>query len=363
MLAWAGGAAADDFVVTLWLRPGARDAALAQRVRGQVSDLPLRLIEIEEPGAEASMSQQLDVADAVAQKHGARAVVWFAPLGRGAPRPGLLIVVAEAGRGRVLVRRVESEGARAAAPGSELDSATLENAALMVRTALRGLAEGAVIGLDRSEIAGAAPAPAPPPPHPPEPVPVPVKVPAPPPVSPTARGRWIAAVGWQAAYDGQALQNGFEGRVGYAFGAWAAGLLVAPSLGVDLVDSRATLHLERHVLGAFGQLLALHTTAVSLGAHLAAGAILFQRSTSLPAPGVTPTASALNPTFFAGLRAHAGWFPRWIGGNVGVWTDAGADVVPNAPTLGYEVGGAFVPSRSLWRVQPGGTAGVIVRTP
>ncbi len=96
---------------------------------------------------------------------------------------------------------------------------------------------------------------------------------------------------------------------------------------------------------------------------MSTGAILFPRSTSLPAPNVAPAASALNPVFFAGLHARAGWFPPWLGGSIGVWTDAGADVVPSAPTLGYDVGGQFVASRSLWRVQPGGAAGVILRTP
>jgi hypothetical protein len=360
VLSGAGRASADDFVVTLWLRPDAKDAGLAQRVRGQVSDLPIRLIETEEPGAEAPMSQQLDVADSIARQQGARVVVWFAPLDPRAPRPGLLVVVAEAARGRVLVRRVESEAARPAAGGpADFDSATLEAAALIVRTALRGLAEGAVIGLDRSEVTGPAAKPAP---LPPLLRPATVMV-VPRPLPPTAPARWIAAVGWHADYDGQAIQQGLTGHVGYAIGRWAAGLLVAPSLGVELADRWATLHLGRHAFGAFGQLLAVETTQAALGFSVSAGAILFQRSTSLPAPNVAPTASALNPVFFAGLRAHAGWFPPWLGGSIGVWIDAGAEVVPGAPTLGYDVGGQFVPSRSLWRVQPGGAAGVILRTP
>jgi len=362
-LSCPGRASADDLVVALWLRPGAQDPRLAQRVRGQVSDLPVRLVEAQEPGADTSFGEQLAAADALARRQGARAVVWFALLDPRAPRSGLLVIVAEAAEGRVLVRRVEPEAPSAAGAPADLDSATLEAAALIVRTALRGLAEGAVIGLDRAAIAPAPPAPALPAPAPAPPAPPP-RPPAQQPLpAPAAEGSWIAAVGWHTAYDGQALQQGLAGQVGHAFGRWTVGLSVATSLGVELVDPRATLHLARDAFGAFGEITALRTEQVSLGVGLSAGAILFPRSTGMTAAGVEPTSAAANPTFFAGLDARVRWLPRWLGGFAGAWIDAGVDAVPAAPMLGYEVAGQFVPTRSLWPAQPEGALGLFVRTP
>jgi hypothetical protein len=348
-LACPSQASADELVAALWLRAAPRDERILQRVRGQVSDLPVRLVEVREPGAEASLGEQLEAADAIARKREARAVVWFAPLDPRSPRAGLLVIVAEAARGRVLVRRVEGEGA-----SGDLDSAGLEAAALAVRTALRGLAEGAVIGLERTEIAPPRPA-APPPPSP-----TTVLPPAPP---PAPRGRWTAALGWHLAHDGEALQQGLAGHVGYGFGRWSLGLSVATSLGAALADARASIHLSRHAFGGFAELAPLRTEQLELGLSLSAGAALFPRTTGPTVAAIVPEAAAPNPAFFVGLAARARWFPRPLGGFVGAWIEGGADVVPAAPTLGYELDGRFVPAYRLWRVQPGGALGFSVRTP
>jgi hypothetical protein len=347
-LAWPAPAHAEDFVAALWLAPGAGQERLSQRVRGQLSDLPVRLVVVNEPGTEAPLGAQLEAADALARRQGARAVVWFAPLDPQAPRAGLLVVVAEAARGRVLIRRIE-----AGAAAGDGDSATLEAAALVVRTALRGLSEGAEIGLTRAEV---APAPPPPPPA------AKTAAPAAPP-QPASRGRLLAAVGWHLTYDGQAAQQGLSGHVGYTFGRWTVGLAAAPSLGAELRDARSTVHLARHAFGAFGEVAAALGEQVSLGAGVSAGAVLFPRSTGATAAGIAPDEASANPTVFAGFSARARWFPAAFRGFVGLWLEGGAELVPWAPTLGYQLGPRFVPAFQLWHVQPGGAAGLAVRTP
>jgi hypothetical protein len=129
------------------------------------------------------------------------------------------------------------------------------------------------------------------------------------------------------------------------------------------VDSRATIRLSRQRFGVLGQLAALDTPQIALEAGLSTGLVLFPRSTGSTVASVEPTPSALNPTFYAGLDLRARWSPPWLGRFFGAWIAASADIVPRAPTLGYDVAGSFLPSRALWRVQPGGAIGFFVRAP
>src|SRR5262249_30201480 len=157
-----------------------------------------------------------DAAGAIAKQRGAQAVVWFEPVPESGA--GVLVLVADPRAGRILVRRIDAGGRAPGATLRDLDSATLEAAALVVRTALHGLAQGAVIGIERAEVAGAAPPPPPPPPPPPLPAgprmpPPPAGPRVPPPSGPPPSG-WTAAVGWHAAYDGHALQDGLAARLG-----------------------------------------------------------------------------------------------------------------------------------------------------
>ena len=114
------------------------DDEVVARIEGQVADLPVALARgaaLDDAGALAS---QLATAQARARAQAADAVVWFVRDG-----DGWIVHVADPAAGRLLVRRVDS-GA-----GAMSASAALESAALMVRTALRGLAAGGEIAQGR----------------------------------------------------------------------------------------------------------------------------------------------------------------------------------------------------------------------
>jgi hypothetical protein len=173
----------------------------------------------------------------------------------------------------------------------------------------------------------------------------------------------MGAVGWHLAHDGQVLHQGLAGHVGYGFGRWSLGLAAVTSVGADLADTRATIHLARHAFGAYAELVALRTGWLDVALSLSAGAALFPRSTGTTVTAIVPAAAALNPVFWTGLAARARFFPRLLGGFVGAWIEGGADAVPAAPTLGYQIDGHFLAAYRLWRIQPGGTVGLVVKTP
>jgi hypothetical protein len=348
---------AEDFVAILWLRSPARDALLAQRVRGQLSDRPVRLIEHPEPSDDPSLGAELDAADRMARDNPARAVVWFASTGPNASQ--LLVIVAEPAGGRVLVRRVDAALPSALTGGAAgaLDSATLETAALIVRTALEGLAAGAVIGLERKDVA---------PPPAPAPVAAPPALPSAPPAerarTAASSRHWGLSLGWRAMFDGEAIQQGLAARAHYAFSRLSIGFLATQSLGADLVDDYATLRVSMHTFGASFGVAALTTPELELWLNAASGVALFERSTEPRQAVVEATPARATPTWFGALEAQASWFPGWAGGFCGAWLSAGAEVV-RSPTFGYSVGGEFLETRTPWLVRPTGGAGVTLRTP
>ena len=126
-----GGADADDVVA---------------RVEGQVADLPVTLARGPALAEASDLAAQLAAARAHARAHAADAVVWFAR-----DDDGWTVSVADPAGGRLLVRRVD------AAAGALSASAALEAAALVVRTAVRGLAAGGEIGVAPEPTAALAP--------------------------------------------------------------------------------------------------------------------------------------------------------------------------------------------------------------
>ena len=348
---------ADGMTALLWSRPQHEDDALRRRVRGQVSDLSVILEPVEAARGD-SLGEQLEQADALAGARGAKVVVWFEPL---PGRAGLLVVVAQTAGGRVLVRRLEP---RAAAPApaaglAALDSATLESASLVVRTSLRALSEGGVIGIAREDLAEApASSPAaragPAAPRPPAMA-----------SSPSASGgkarlEWVADVGWQAAYDGSAVQQGLAMRVGPRVGPWSFGFYAAQSFGKQLPGPYATLELSRDAFAAFAEVAWFRTREASASVGLSAGAVLFPRATVSTSSGVRATAAELNPTYAAGVDLPFRWSPDGLRQRLGFWISAGVDFIPAAPTLGYDLGTSFVPVAHLWPLQPHLGAGVEV---
>jgi hypothetical protein len=156
------------------------------------------------------------------------------------------------------------------------------------------------------------------------------------------------------------LQDGLAARLGYAYGRWNAGLLAHPTLGAELSSPYVRVHLDRHAFGAFGDFTFAGGRTVSGAAGLAAGAILFRRTTDTVATGATLAAPAWNPAAFVGVEAALRWFPGVASGHVGLWLLGGADAVPGAPTLGYASSSGFVAAWALWKVQPRGALGLAI---
>ena len=339
----------DDMIAVAWTR-SEDDQALLRRVQGQVSDLAVSLQTDASPRT-GTLAEQLAEADGVARAHDAKVVLWFEPLPEGR---GVLVVVADTQGNRVLVRRIESK--RPAETLASLDSATLESASLVVRTSLRALTEGGVIGIGREDLA------APVPPRPVEPVrqPLPAPAPAPlPPAEPESRLHWVAAVGWQVTVDGSTVQQGLAAQVGLRVGGVSFGVSAAQSFGAEITGTYATVAVARDAFAAFGELAWVRTKSLSASARLSTGAVIFPRSTSATELGVTATPSEVNPTYFAGLEVPLRYSPGALHRRVTFWLSVGADVMP-APTFGYRIAGTFVPMAALWPIQPHGAAGIEV---
>ncbi len=147
ILLWAGsalcllaspavrGAPTDPPIAALVRVAGPKDRQLFERVRGQMSDLRVRLSASETGPLEPTFAEQLALGRARATSAGAQLVVWFA---RHATR--LEVVVADLRADRVLVRSIE-RGAQ------QLDkSAQEEAAALVVRSAVKASLLGEALG-------------------------------------------------------------------------------------------------------------------------------------------------------------------------------------------------------------------------
>jgi len=262
----------------------------------------------------------LPAADALALADERAAVVWF-----DREPDTLLVVIAVPRAGRVLIRRVEGEG-----------SATLESAALIVRGALRALAAGAVIGVERAEVAprvratsltmveihGRGSAPRRPPPA------------------------WLASLGWAAAYDAQSpVAQGLAGRFGIALERLEVGAAAMVGLPADIEDPRARLTLSRRHLAAFAGLRAHAGTRLHLVLGAAAGVVWFARSTVSHGLEVEPAPPKTTTTLLAGPEALLRWLP-W-GGALGLSLQLAGDFVPGAPEIGYRVEGRFRPVHRL----------------
>lgn len=351
------GFAADRMVAVVWSRAQRDGDALLRRVRGQLSDLNVALESVTAPRA-AALGEELEEADAIARERGANVVVWFEPL---PDRAGVLVIVAQTAGGRVLVRRLESKGrASSSGPGLDaLDSATLESASLIVRTSLRALAEGAVIGIAREDLTEVpAPAPSAPPEEQVRPA-LPPPLPSPPPAVPLATAaheraavEWLAYAGWQATKDGGGLQQGLAMHLGARVGRWSFGVSAVQSFGEQIASPYATIVVSRDAFAAFVDLAWLREPEFSASVALSAGAVLFPRATVSTPPGVSATPAQLNPTYAAGFELPLRWSPRPFRRRLSIWLAVGADILPAAPSLGYDLGASFVPVARLWTLQP-----------
>lgn len=344
--AWiaAAPARADDPLRVL-LVGGARDETLVTRVEGQVADLDATLERDTTAMPSSPLPVQLVTARRLARAHTADVVVWFLR-----DDGDIIVHVTDHGGDRVLVRRVDAGG------GAMAESAAIEAAAVVVRTAVRGLAAGGEIGVAVEK------------PLPPDPV----LEPTPPPARDDDGGlgsvrplRPSATVGWSSVLDGESDtgHHGVSARLGVAGGPWRFAVALTHRPAESLESPMATIDVERQTIG------------IALGLDVAGGAQLrratrwrvntevviamtrFDRTTTATGATIEPTAdrATWTPTATPAVRV-ARRLAR------GAWLELalGADLVARAPEFGIATPTGFATIGRFWPVEPHAALGVVV---
>jgi hypothetical protein len=336
------GAPADGGRRVVVRAPDATSRALLQRIRGQTSDLDQEIVEASQPAMEPRIGDELATARQFASRYDARVVVWFETTG-----DTLTLFFSIPKEGRTLVRSLERAAGR--------DSATLEAAALIVRSVLRALATGATIGVTLAKPLDipAAPDSAPVVPRPVLTPPTPPEAEAPAQPLPRDRLGWLVSAGWHSAMCGSNVWlQGVEARGGVSHGPLALGVQLSLDAPTELTDRYATVRLSRGTATAFGAVAIPAGQAVRLGVAVGAGAAGFPRQSVDVAPGVSRAPDAWNVSAILAGEVGASVRWSWQGAFWGFALRAGADAVLAPPTIGYDVGGAFVAVHTLWTVQP-----------
>ncbi|GEM_PF-1374081 len=320
--------------VVLWLDAVA-DAGFAERVAGQTSDLPVSLQIV--PRASLPPSETIAVAEAerIARETGAAGVAWCTRPRPGADRLTLHLVATEGHR--LLVR--ELGDGRPVSDG-DVSSATLETAALVLREALRALAEGAPIG---------------------EPVVREPNAEAPPVATATAPARPApaaaraptlhAALGWATSLDGVAPFGHQGPELGLGVESARAGfeLSVTPTLPVRATDELATIRLLRPSLALRGGVRIRATGRLAWEPGLRLGVVAYRRTTEPGAEGMDPTGARTIVSPLFGPESRVG--VRLVGATE-LALAVGFEVVPRVPEIGYEIAGELRPVLRPWQLQP-----------
>ena len=316
------GARVEAAPVGVVVRDDGRAALALARLRGQVADLDIALT-IERGPIEPALPAQLSAAARLAARYAARAVVWFIV------RPGgLVVAVSMPGEHRLFLREIPPADA----------SAVAEAAAVAARGAIRAISEGSTIGEEINE-------------NDLEPPPalrlgLP-RSPSEPPSEPPRSSTMVElGLGWQVALDGgaDAGAHAIAQRTSVVLGSWAVGLALAvgpPLRGEASADVTVKLSRSDAMLGVerrFG----------GLGVGVAAGAVLYRRTTLAAPVGLSPTPAAINAAFAAAPELR--W--RWRSGRFGIEAVAALDVVIGAPELVVARGAQIETLGELRMLQP-----------
>jgi hypothetical protein len=309
---------------------GTSDELAVVRLRGQVADLDVELTLA--PGAlEATLDAQLASAARLAEDNHARVVVWFAARAGG----GGAVAIAMPDDHRLFVRELPRGNS----------SALAEAEAVAARGALQAIAAGGTIGIT------VEPAAAKPVQRDDADVTAPTVAPS------LAPGLGIEAMlGGQVAVDGGADHGAYAiaQRTTLARGAWAGSLALALGLPgtragtteVELARSGGALGVERR-FGAF-----------AIG--IAAGALIYRRSTVATPSDLAATRASTTVAFAAGPELRYRWQPGRIA--IGLELAVGVDVVAGAPELAVTRGAAIESLGTLWSVQPHVILGLFARS-
>lgn len=313
--------------------------SLTQRVRGQTSDLDVELVEAADPPLEVRTADEVATAAALSHRLEARVVVWF---DTGASGLTLFFSVPE--EHRTLLRTMEGDAAGAPS------SATFEASALVVRSVLRALTQGASIGVT---LARPLDEPVPPPVTlaPPEP-PLPAELPKPL-ETPSRMLGWDFSAGWRGLLvDAHTPLQGGDLRAGLSLGRARFGLQGALDLPAQTSDAYASFRVLRAEGAAFLAYALPASRPLDVSFGLLVGAVGVERETlSVAAGGArTPPAWIGSPL----VSPEVGLAYRGLGSGLSwaVGLRAGLDVVFSPPSIGESVGGTFVSERDLSVAEP-----------
>jgi hypothetical protein len=294
---------------------GERERQLATRIEGQTADLPVS-IAITEVDPDLDREQLAAAARSEAQAHSAEVAVWL--VGEGG---GWLVNVAHGDR---TFRRSVGEPT-----GALSSSASIEAAALVVRTVLRGLAAGEEV---------------------PE---------VPPPSPPPTPLRFEGALAWTAVLDhpGSTGHHGVELRAGAAFGPWSFLLAVEEHPSQTIAAEEATIRLERQAAALLVGYDAQFASRWRLGGDLGVELFRLSRVTTAAAEGfvATPPKDSWSPALRPEL--HLGFRLVW---NLWVSFHLGLDAFLSRPEFSIEGAAGTRTIAGLFWVQPRASLGLAV---
>ncbi|MFT3925592.1 MAG: hypothetical protein QM778_23835 [Myxococcales bacterium] len=323
-----------------------QDRALLVRVRGQISDLSVTVIEAEQMGAPQELSLRLSAMHEQLRGLGGEIGVWFTREGE-----RLTVYVSDPAQGRLLAREVQR------AAGAMGASTQQEAAALIVRGALRARLQGEEIGVPETELVRSdttdvheqlvpsARQPSAPRADPPaQPVAPAARAPCELSVFIGASGRVNSAserpapsLSARLAVDVDRLRGELRGELG---------------LSSRVPSDLATLELARHSVSAHAAWLALRRTRLQLALAVGGGLALFRTRAKSDASGFDTHAASAS-TGFGSADATLEYRPGWASGQVGLALLTGVELYPHLPRLGYlDTQGRFVGTRNAWPVQP-----------
>ncbi len=318
-----------------------RDEALVTRVEGQVADLDVTL-ERERMAMPASpLPVQLVTARRLARSHDADVVVWFLR-----DESEVIVHVTNRAGDRVLVRRVEaSDGAMSA-------SAAIESAAVIVRTAVRGLAAGGEIGVAVAK-------------EDPEPAKARATATADEDFGGVRPLRPSATVGWSGVLDGASDtgHHGVSARLGVAGGPWRFAIAMTHRPAVVMESPMATIDVERQTLGVVlgldvaGGAQLRRVARWRVGAEIDFAMTRFARTTTATGATIDPTddRATWTPTATPAIRVA-----RRLARGAWIELSLGADLVARAPEFGIATPSGFTTIGRLWPVEPNAGLGVVV---
>lgn len=310
-----------------------------KRLRGQTSDLPVKLDHAAlAPGA--SVAAAPAAVERLAHERKAQVALWW-------QEGKVLALLRPTTPTRLYERSVK--GPRPSGP--KTDTADLEAAALIGRTAILAALNREPLGVPQAPVDAPAPAP-PPPPPPPSPAAAPATGP---------RWRWQASAraGWSLLWDGLPSEpsHGPELRLGARYGPLRFGAMWIERLQVETLAEDARGAIDSRQLGVHASWDFVRLGGFAAGLELRLGR-LFSTVTPLSGPLEDPEHYATTTYGAAATFSH-----QVVPGSLALWLCAAVDRLDQRIIVGVRNSSGFRPMWYMAKHQPTVTLGIEVLFP